>query len=100
MVLGRRPDNHELVVSGQAQPVVINDPDHVLSGAHAAIRFHGDEVVVVDLDSLNGTHVASPEAREWTRLTPGAPFDIAFRLERDEYRGESRLQARLADIRA
>ncbi|CAN5881152.1 hypothetical protein BH18ACT7_BH18ACT7_11000 [soil metagenome] len=74
VVLGRRPDNHELVVSGQAQPVVINDPDHVLSGAHAAIRFHGDEVVVVDLDSLNGTHVASPEAREWTRLTPGAPF--------------------------
>lgn len=74
VVLGRRPDNHELVASGQAQPVVIHDPDHVLSGAHAAIRFHGDDVVVVDLDSLNGTHVASPEAREWTRLTPGAPF--------------------------
>ncbi|MGI9044966.1 MAG: single-stranded-DNA-specific exonuclease RecJ [Gemmatimonadaceae bacterium] len=26
------------------------------------------------------------------------PVDIAFRLERDEYRGESRLQARIADI--
>jgi single-stranded-DNA-specific exonuclease len=26
-------------------------------------------------------------------------FHVAFRLERDEYRGESRLQARLADIR-
>lgn len=74
VVLGRRPDAHELVASGQAQPVIIHDPDHVLSGAHAAIRFHGDDVVVVDLDSLNGTHVASPEAREWTRLTPGAPF--------------------------
>ncbi|MDQ3080775.1 MAG: single-stranded-DNA-specific exonuclease RecJ [Gemmatimonadota bacterium] len=30
----------------------------------------------------------------------GTPVDIAFRLERDEYRGESRLQARIADIRS
>jgi hypothetical protein len=29
----------------------------------------------------------------------GSKVDIAFRLERDEYRGESRLQARIADIR-
>lgn len=28
----------------------------------------------------------------------GMPVDIAFRLERDEYRGHSRLQARIADI--
>jgi len=28
----------------------------------------------------------------------GVPVDIAFRLERDEYRGASRLQARIADI--
>ena len=32
-------------------------------------------------------------------LALGVPFDVAFRLERDEYRGESRLQAKLADIR-
>src|SRR5215207_11196990 len=30
----------------------------------------------------------------------GRPLDIAFRLERDEYQGVSRLQARLADFRA
>lgn len=29
---------------------------------------------------------------------PAATVDVAFRLERDEYRGESRLQARIADI--
>jgi single-stranded-DNA-specific exonuclease len=28
------------------------------------------------------------------------PLDIAFRLERDEYQGVSRLQAKLADFRA
>ena len=33
-------------------------------------------------------------------LEPSRPFDIAYRLERDEYQGVSRLQARLADFRA
>ena len=28
------------------------------------------------------------------------PFDVAFRLERDEWNGEYRLQGRLADFRA
>jgi len=32
-------------------------------------------------------------------LTEGASYDLAFRLERDEYRGLSRLQARLVDFR-
>jgi single-stranded-DNA-specific exonuclease len=32
-------------------------------------------------------------------LDATGPLDIAFRLERDEYRGESRLQARIVDIR-
>ncbi len=32
-------------------------------------------------------------------LASGAPVDVAFRLERDEWNGESRLQAKLADIR-
>ncbi len=31
-------------------------------------------------------------------LTPNTAFDIAFRLERDEYMGANRLQAKLADI--
>jgi single-stranded-DNA-specific exonuclease len=29
---------------------------------------------------------------------PALPVDVAFRLERDDFRGESRLQARIADI--
>jgi single-stranded-DNA-specific exonuclease len=33
-------------------------------------------------------------------LDMSRPFDIAYRLERDEYRGVSRLQARLSDFRA
>ncbi|MEP6990871.1 MAG: single-stranded-DNA-specific exonuclease RecJ, partial [bacterium] len=34
-----------------------------------------------------------------TELDVGRPFDIAYRLERDEFRGVSRLQARLSDFR-
>jgi single-stranded-DNA-specific exonuclease len=32
-------------------------------------------------------------------VTAGATIDVAFRLERDEWNGESQLQARLADFR-
>ncbi len=45
------------------------------------------------------------EAIGWTlgaragEIAPGATLDIAYRLERDEYQGVSRLQARLADFR-
>ena len=32
-------------------------------------------------------------------LTVGSVIDVAFKLERDEWNGESKLQARLADFR-
>ena len=35
-----------------------------------------------------------------SELDAGAKIDVAYRLERDEWNGESRLQARLADFRA
>lgn len=38
----------------------------------------------------------APRARE---LDVGMTIDVAYRLERDEYQGESRVQARLADFR-
>ncbi len=39
----------------------------------------------------------APRAAE---INPSQPFDVAFRLERDEWNGESRLQGKLADFRA
>jgi single-stranded-DNA-specific exonuclease len=38
----------------------------------------------------------APRAKE---LDAGMVIDVAYRLERDEYQGESRLQGRLADFR-
>jgi single-stranded-DNA-specific exonuclease len=38
-------------------------------------------------------------AHRASEFTAGSTVDVAFRLERDEWNGDSRLQARLADIR-
>jgi hypothetical protein len=76
LVLGRRPDGHDLVTSGSARPVPIADTQNVLSSAHAAIQRAGREVSLTDLGSLNGTHVAGPEATEWTQLEPGVPHPL------------------------
>ncbi|TKJ36065.1 FHA domain-containing protein [Blastococcus sp. CCUG 61487] len=77
LVLGRRPDNHEMVTSGGARPVPIADTQNVLSSAHAALTRSGDEVSLIDLGSLNGTHVAGPEATEWTQLEPGVAHPLS-----------------------
>jgi hypothetical protein len=77
LVLGRRPDSHELVTAGNARPVPIADTQNVLSSAHAAIQRTGREVTLTDLGSLNGTHVAGPEATEWTQLEPGVAHPLA-----------------------
>lgn len=77
LVLGRRPDNHEMVTNGGARPVPIADTQNVLSSAHAALTRSGSEVSLVDLGSLNGTHVAGPEATEWTQLEPGVPHVLS-----------------------
>jgi hypothetical protein len=77
LVLGRRPDNHELVTGGGARAVPIADTQNVLSSAHAALQRSGREVSLVDLGSLNGTHVAGPEATEWTQLEPGVAHPLS-----------------------
>jgi len=41
-----------------------------------------------------------PGAHRIGELLVGSTVDVAFRLERDAWNGESRLQARLADFRA
>jgi hypothetical protein len=77
IVLGRRPDNHEMVTQGGARPVPIADTQNVLSSAHAALQRSGREVSLIDLGSLNGTHVAGPEATEWTQLEPGVAHPLS-----------------------
>lgn len=75
-VIGRKPERHALVQSGQARPLTVVDPDSVLSGAHAAVRLQGADVFLEDLGSLNGSHIALPGATEWTRVPAHNPVRL------------------------
>ena len=56
--------------------------------------------VLLEQDGTRITALAWGMAPRASELAVGAQVDVAFRLERDEWNGESRLQARLADFRA
>jgi single-stranded-DNA-specific exonuclease len=75
-----------------ARGVTVAKPPRVVGkdGLRLVLRSNGAELVAL------GWGMA-PRASE---LDVGATIDVAYRLERDEWNGESRLQARLADFRA
>jgi single-stranded-DNA-specific exonuclease len=87
------------------EPFGIGNPTPVLLARNVTVskppRAIGRDGVKIILDTGTG----SLEALGWglahraAEFQPGACVDVAFRLEKDEYRGESRLQARIADIR-
>ncbi|MGI8509350.1 MAG: single-stranded-DNA-specific exonuclease RecJ [Gemmatimonadaceae bacterium] len=87
------------------EPFGIGNPAPVFAArnvtAAAAPRTVGRDGLKLRLVGASGAQV---DAIGWgmadmaPRIRPGIPLDVAFRLERDEYQGESRLQAKLADI--
>ena len=83
---------------GNPSPVLIARGVRVVGQARAV----GKDGLRVMIEQ-NGTRLT---ALGWgmgyraAELSPGAVIDVAFRLERDEWNGESRLQARLADFRS
>jgi single-stranded-DNA-specific exonuclease len=75
-----------------ARGVTIAAPPRVVGkdGLKLVLQGNGRELVALGWGM-------GPRASE---LDVGAKIDVAYRLERDEWNGESRLQARLADFRA
>lgn len=67
-VIGREPERHHEVEAGHATPILINDPDVLVSRAHTMVTLDGWNVQIVDLESANGTHVLAPGATGWVRL--------------------------------
>lgn len=97
--------NHELEkMLRHFEPFGIGNPTPVLVARNVALaappRLVGQDGLKLRLK----TDAGELEAIGWGLADRIAEFDvtkkvdIAFRLERDEYRGESRLQARIADI--
>jgi len=87
------------------EPFGIGNPSPVLLARNVTLaappRLVGKDGLKVVLDMGTG----SLDALGWgfahraAEFQAGSKVDIAFRLERDEYRGESYLQARIADMR-
>jgi hypothetical protein len=67
-VLGREPSADEAVRSRQASPLQVDDPDQLVSRVHAHLWVDRGVVVVRDASSANGTFVAAPGAKDWTRV--------------------------------
>jgi FHA domain-containing protein len=67
-VLGREPRQDPAVESGEATPVQLEDPDHVISRVHAYVSVENDIVLVRDADSMHGTYFSPPGGEQWTRI--------------------------------
>jgi len=86
------------------EPFGIGNPTPVLLARNVTIARPPRPVGQDGLKLVLDTGTGSLDAIGWglaaraAEFQPGTKVDIAFRLERDDYRGESYLQARIADI--
>jgi len=76
-VIGREPEGSDLVQSGEARPMMIDDPELRLSRVHTRILLKGWDVCVEDAHSANGTRILRPGSSEWIKLDPDQSMVIA-----------------------
>ncbi|MGH3612064.1 MAG: FHA domain-containing protein [Pseudonocardia sp.] len=67
-VIGRDPHNDPAVRGAQASPIVVHDPDNLISRVHVYASVDGGELILRDAGSATGTYIAAPGAESWTTI--------------------------------
>jgi FHA domain-containing protein len=75
-VMGRDPERAEDVRSGKARPARVDDTSGSVSRRHLRVRLNEWNVELLDLGSVNGTHVQLPGATEFRQLASNQPVQI------------------------
>ncbi len=75
-VIGREPEVSDLVRTGVARPLMIDDPKRRLSRVHAVVLVVDWQVRVEDAGSRNGTRIRRSDASDWQQLPPEEPTPI------------------------
>jgi hypothetical protein len=71
VLLGRDVASDESVLAGRLTAIVPGGQNDSMSRVHAEITRRGDEIVVIDRGSTNGTFVWDEPAKAWQRLAGG-----------------------------
>jgi len=75
-VLGRDPYRDPAVESGSVAPILMQDPDNVISRVHAYVYPENGILMVRDASSLDGTYIRPPGADEWVRIDTQEPSQL------------------------